>query len=204
MSIRIVIADDYAVVRTGLRMFLEADPELEVVGEAESGEDAVAVAQEHAPDLVLMDLMMPGMGGVAATAAIRRALPETQVVALTSILEDKTVVAAIKAGAIGYLLKDIQIEELRQAVKTAAAGKVALNPTAALFLTRELHRPEPREPLSERELEVLDGLAAGKSNKDIAAELNLSVPTVKSHVSHIFAKLGVSSRTEAALYGARR
>ena len=204
MSIRVLIADDYAVVRTGLRVLLEAGPDLEIVGEADSGEEAVALALSLRPDVVLMDLMMPGIGGVAAARAIRGALADTQVVALTSIMEDKTVVAAIQAGAIGYLLKDIQIEDLRQAVKMAAAGKVALNPTATLFLTRELHRLVPREPLSEREIEVLDGLFAGQSNKEIAVELSLSVATVKSHVSHLFAKLGVTSRTEAAVYGARR
>jgi DNA-binding NarL/FixJ family response regulator len=190
-------------VRQGLRTFLELDPELEVVGEAADGREAVHMAQRLRPDVVLMDLLMPEMDGIAATQVIRRDLPETEVVALTSVLEDASVVGAVRAGAIGYLLKDARPQELRQAIKGAAAGQVQLSPKAAARLMREVVAPERPETLSERETDVLRLLARGLANKEIGRELSITEKTVKTHVSNILGKLGVQSRTQAALYAGR-
>jgi two-component system, NarL family, response regulator LiaR len=203
MAIRILIVDDHAVVRQGLRMFLALDPELDVVGEAGDGLEAVAQARLLRPDVVLMDLLMPKMDGVAATAAIRTELPEVEVVALTSVLEDASVIGAVRAGAMGYLLKDTQADELCRAIKAAAAGQVQLSPQAAARLLREVRAPENPETLTERESDVLRLLARGKANKEIARELAVGEQTVKSHVGHILAKLGVQSRTQAALHAVR-
>jgi two-component system, NarL family, response regulator LiaR len=203
MAIRILIADDHAVVRQGLRMFLSLDPEFQIVGEAADGAQAVALARQLRPDVVLMDLLMPGMDGIQATAAIRSELPETEVVALTSVLEDNAVIGAVRAGAIGYLLKDAQPDELRRAIRAAAAGQVQLSPKAAERLMREVRAPENPEKLTDREVEVLRLLADGQSNKEIARTLTIGEKTVKTHVSNILGKLGVVSRTQAALYAAR-
>jgi two-component system, NarL family, response regulator LiaR len=203
MAIRILIADDHAVVRQGLRMFLGLDPDFRIVGEAVDGAQAVALARQLRPDVVLMDLLMPGMDGIQATAAIRSELPDTEVVALTSVLEDNAVIGAVRAGAIGYLLKDAQPDELRGAICAAAAGQVQLSPKAAERLMREVRAPENPEKLTEREVEVLRLLADGQSNKEIARTLTIGEKTVKTHVSNILGKLGVVSRTQAALYAAR-
>jgi DNA-binding NarL/FixJ family response regulator len=203
MTIRVVLVDDHSVVRQGLRMFLSLDPELEVVGEAADGAEALRLARELRPDVVLMDLLMPVMDGITATTLLRRELPDTEVVALTSVLEDEKVVGAVRAGAIGYLLKDTQAEELRRAIKAAAAGQVQLSPQAAARLMREVKAPESPEALTERETEVLRLLARGASNKEIALALTIGEKTVKTHVSNILAKLGVPSRTQAALYAVR-
>ena len=203
MTIRILIADDHSMVRQGLRMFLELDPELEVVGEASNGGEAVHLARQLRPDVVVMDLVMPGMDGIAATKVIRDDLPETEVLALTSVLEDALVVGAVRAGAIGYLLKDLQGDELCQAIKAAAAGQVQLAPQAASRLMREIRTPERPETLTSRENEVLRLLSQGLSNKEIAHQLALGEKTIKTHVSHILVKLGVQSRTQAALAGVR-
>jgi DNA-binding NarL/FixJ family response regulator len=203
MSIRILIADDHAVVRQGLRMFLTLDPELEIVGEAYDGRQALQLARDLQPDVVLMDLLMPEMDGIEATAHVRRELPDTEVIALTSVLEDSSVVGAIRAGAVGYLLKDTEADELIRAIKAAAAGQVQLSPKAAARLMREVRAPESPEELTEREVEVLRLLAQGQSNKDIAHTLSIGEKTVKTHVSNILSKLNVSSRTQAALYAVR-
>jgi two-component system, NarL family, response regulator LiaR len=203
MSIQILLVDDHAVVRQGLRMFLSLDPDLEIVGEASNGEEGVALARRLKPDVVLMDLLMPGMDGIAATAVLRRELPNTEVIALTSVLEDRLVVDAIRAGAIGYLLKDTNADELCQAIKAAAAGQVQLSPQAAARLMREVRVPDSPETLTERETEVLRLLAQGQANKEIANSLTITEKTVKTHVSNILAKLSVSSRTQAALYAVR-
>lgn len=203
MTIRIVIADDHSVVRQGLRMFLGLDPELEVVGEAADGAEALRLAQQLRPDVVVMDLLMPVMDGIAATAAIRRELPDTEVLALTSVLEDASVVGAVRAGAIGYLLKDTQAEALCQAIKAAAAGQVQLTPRAAARLMQVVSTPESPEALTERETDVLRLLAQGQSNKQIAQRLHITEKTVKTHVSNILSKLGVQSRTQATLYAVR-
>src|SRR5438045_2870319 len=200
MMIRVLIADDHSIVREGLRMFLGRDPELTVVGEAVDGAEAVELARQLRPDVVLMDLLMPVMDGVAATVAIRSELPETEVIALTSVLESASVVGAVRAGAIGYLLKDIQASELRRAIKAAATGQVQLSPQASAYLMREVRLPESPEPLTERETEVLRLLAQGQSNKEIARTLQIVEDTVKVHIRHILAKLGVQSRTQAVLH----
>jgi NarL family two-component system response regulator LiaR len=203
MPIRILIADDHAMVRQGLRMFLGLDPDLEVVGEAANGQEAVELTANLLPDVVLMDLVMPGMDGIAATEIIRRRLPEVEVIALTSVLEDKSVIGAVRAGAIGYLLKDTNAEDLCRSIKAAAAGQVQLSPQAAERLTREIRTPENPQKLTDREVDVLRLLADGKANKEIAVGLSISETTVKTHVSNILLKLGVPSRTQAALYAVR-
>jgi DNA-binding NarL/FixJ family response regulator len=203
MGIRILVADDHGVVRQGLRMYLALDPELEVVGEAANGAEALRLTRELDPDVVLMDLLMPVMDGIAATEAIRSELPQVEVIALTSVLEDSAIYSAMRAGAIGYLLKDTQADELCRAIKAAAAGQVQMSPQVAARLLREVPAPQNPEPLTERETEVLRQLALGKSNKEIAAELIIAEKTVRTHVSSILAKLAVTSRTQAALYAVR-
>ena len=203
MAVRILIADDHRVVRQGLRLLLEVDPDLEVVGEAANGAEAVRSARALRPDVILMDLVMPVMDGIAATATIRSELAEVEVLALTSVLEDASVVGAVRAGAIGYLLKDTHAVELRRAIKAAATGQVQLAPEAAARLLREVRAPESPEALTERETEVLRRLGRGLANKEIAQTLGIGETTVKSHVKRILAKLGVQSRTQAALYAAR-
>ncbi|MEB2334488.1 MAG: response regulator transcription factor [Anaerolineaceae bacterium] len=203
MSIRTLIVDDHAVVRQGLKMFLGLDPDLELVGEAENGEEAVRLTGELNPDVILMDLLMPVMDGITAISTIRRDFPDIEIIALTSVLEDEAVMKAMRAGAIGYLLKDTQAEELRRAIKAAAAGQVQLSPQAAARLMREVRAPESPEKLTERETDVLRLLALGRANKEIALELTIGEKTVKTHVSAILRKLGVPSRTQAALHAVR-
>jgi two-component system, NarL family, response regulator LiaR len=203
MATRVLITDDHGVVRQGLRMFLSLDPDFEVVGEASNGEEALAMARDLGPDVVLMDLLMPVMDGISATEKIRAELPDVEVIALTSVLEDASVTGAVRAGAIGYLLKDTDSEELSRAIKAAAAGRVHLAPEAAARLMREVRAPDSPEALTDRETEVLRFLARGKANKQIASSLYVSEKTVKAHVSSILMKLGVQSRTQAALYAVR-
>jgi DNA-binding NarL/FixJ family response regulator len=198
-----LIADDHSMLRQGLRMFLALDPQLQVVGEAANGAEAVRLARQLHPDVVLMDLLMPGMDGIAATAAIRSELPDTEVVVLTGLLEDARVIDVVRAGASGYLLKDTEADALCRAVKAAAARQVQLSAGAAARLLREVRAPEGRVQLTERETEVLRLLADGKANKEIARKLRIAEKTSKVHVSNILAKLGMQSRTQAALYAAR-
>ena len=202
--IRVLIADDHSVVRQGLRMFLKLDSEIEIVGEATTGEEALHLAREHRPDVVLMDLLMPGMGGVAATREMRAEMPDVEVIALTSVLEDEAVTGAIRAGAIGYVLKNTEADELRQAIKSAAAGQVHLSPEAAARLVREVQIPGSPEALTERETAVLRLVAKGQANKQVARELGIGEQTVKTHVSNILGKLQLQSRTQAALYAVDR
>ncbi|MBE0609029.1 MAG: response regulator transcription factor [Dehalococcoidia bacterium] len=197
---RIVIADDHAVVRQGLKMFLLDDPDFEVIGEAQNGAEALKLAHDLKPDVILMDLLMPVMDGITAIGHVRRECPDTEVIALTSVLEDASVVGAVRAGAIGYLLKDTQADELIRSIKAAANGQVQLSPQAAARLVREVRAPESPETLTERETDVLRLLAQGKANKEIAQALIIGENTVKTHVSSILLKLGVQSRTQAALY----
>ncbi len=200
MTIRVLIADDHSVVRQGLRMFLELEPDIELVGEASNGLEAVDMARQFNPDVVLMDLLMPEMDGIAATETIRRELPDTQVVALTSVLEDQAIFDAVRVGAISYLLKDTESDKLCEAVRAAAAGEVRLSPEVAARLMREVGAPDSPETLTDRETEVLRVLARGLSNTEIAEALFITEGTVKTHVSSILAKLGLPSRTRAALY----
>lgn len=203
MTIRILVADDHKVVRQGIGMFLELDPELQMIGEAADGAEAVRLARELEPDVVLMDLLMPVKDGIAATTEIRRELPDVEVLALTSVLEDASVTGAVKAGAIGYLLKDTDADALCRAIKAAAEGKVQLAPEAAARLMREVKTPESIEELTGREQEVLKLVAQGQANKQISRSLHIGEKTVKTHVSHILTKLGVRSRTQAALHAVR-
>lgn len=200
---RVLIVDDHGVVRQGLRMYLGLDPEIEVAGEAANGEEALRMARELVPDVVLMDLLMPKMDGIAATGAIRAELPEVEVIALTSVLDDGAVTGAVRAGAVGYLLKHAEAEDLHQAIKAAAEGRVHLAPEAAARLMREVRAPDGSEPLTGRETDVLKLLARGRANKQIANSLFIEEKTVKTHVSHILRKLGVQSRTQAALHAVR-
>jgi DNA-binding NarL/FixJ family response regulator len=203
VTIRIVIADDHSVVRQGLKMFLGLEGDLEVIGEAENGAEAVKLARELKPDVVLMDLLMPVMDGITAIGNIRKEMPDDEVIALTSVLEDASVVGAVRAGAIGYLLKDTEADALRKAIRAAADGQVQLSPQAAARLMREMRNPDAPEPLTERETDVLKLLAIGRANKEIARDLMIGEKTVKTHVSNILGKLGVQSRTQAALHAVR-
>lgn len=203
MVIRVLLVDDHAVVLNGLRMFLGLDAELLVVGQAINGVEAVKLAHELRPDVVLMDLLMPVMDGITATAVIRRELPEIEVVALTSVLEDEKVIGAIRAGAIGYLLKDTEADELRQAIKAAAAGQVQLSPQVVERLLHEVKTPDSPQKLGDYEEEVLRLLARGRSNNEIAQALHVGEKTAKTMVGEILEKLGVPSRTQAALYALR-
>lgn len=202
--IRVLLADDHAVVREGLRVFLELQDGIEVVGEAEDGEQALAAAERLRPDVILMDLVMPRLDGVGAMRELRRRLPQTRVIALTSFLDDERLLPAIEAGAAGYLLKDVEPSELARAVRAAKAGEAMLDPAAAARLVDAVAQgatpaPANRERLTRREQEVLELLASGRSNKRIAFELGISEKTVKAHVGRVLAKLGVSDRTEAAV-----
>ena len=202
--ISVLIADDHPFVRHGLRTYLETLDDLEVVGEASDGAEAVELAGQLLPEVVLMDLVMPELDGVQATRAIRAASPATKVIVLTSFDDDEKVFPAIKAGAAGYLLKDVHPTELAEAVRKASRGEALLAPSVAARLMQEVsgERP-PAAGLTERELEVLRLIARGMSNKLIARELVVSEKTVKTHVSNILAKLHLADRTQAALYAVR-
>lgn len=216
--IRVLIADDHAVVRQGLRTFLELQEEIEVVADAADGEAAVTAARAERPDVVLMDLVMPLVDGVEATRRIVDELPGTRVLALTSFLEDDKVLPAVRAGATGYLLKDVQPGELVRAIRTVHEGGVLLHPAVTDRVMRELGRPAASppagpaasppaapgaSPLTPRQHEVLELVAHGMSNKRIAGELGIAEKTVKAHLGSILSKLGVDDRTQAALRAVR-
>jgi NarL family two-component system response regulator LiaR len=204
--IRVILADDHWVVREGLRMYLSRDAEFEVVGEAEDGAAALQLAKDRRPDVVLMDLLMPVMNGLEAIAAIRAEAPGVEIVALTSVLDDEQVVLAVRAGAIGYVLKDAKGDELKDAIRAAAAGRVHLSPQAAARLLHEVRTPtspDSPEVLTEREREVLRLVSVGLANKEIAMRLGIGEGTVKTHVSSVLGKLGLQSRTQAALHAVR-
>ena len=203
MAIRILIVDDHPVVRHGLHLLLGNDADLEVVDEATDGVEGVEKARLLRPDVVLMDLRIPGMDGIAATTIIRRELPEVEVVILSGTLENSSVTKAIQAGAIGYLLKDIQADELKNAVKAAARHQLQLSSAASSSLVQQIHSPELVDELTERESEVLRLLAQGYANKTIARTLYISEDTVKTHIRHILGKLNVQSRTQAILAAIR-
>ena len=197
--IRVLFADDHWIVRQGLRRYLSSDESFEVVGEATDGIEAVRLASTLQPDVVLMDLLMPGLDGVAATAAITRALPGVAVVGFTSAVDNDLVVEAVRAGAIGFLFKDSGGEELKQALRAAAAGRVVLSPALASRLVRELQVPRRQDLLTDRERDVLRLLGQGLANKEIARELDIGEGTVRTHVTSILSKLKLQGRTRAAL-----
>jgi DNA-binding NarL/FixJ family response regulator len=205
-SISVLVVDDHAVVREGLRSFLELQEGIEVVGEAADGEAAVRAAEAWQPDVVLMDLVMPRLDGVGAMRELRRRLPSARVIVLTSFPDDDRLLPAIQAGAAGYLLKNADPQEVVRAVRAAHAGEALLDPgVAARLLEAIAQRPdsEPAERLTPREREVLALIARGMPNKLIARELQISEKTVKTHVGHVLAKLGVTDRTQAALQAVR-
>jgi DNA-binding NarL/FixJ family response regulator len=204
-AIRVLIVDDHAVVREGLRAFLELQEGIEVVAEAADGQQALTQAELQKPDVVLMDLVMPRLDGVEAMRQLRQRLPEIRVVALTSFLDDERLMPAIQAGAAGYLLKDAEPAEVTRAVRAAHDGQAIIAPAAAARLVDAIATdgPSPRERLTAREREVLELIAHGRSNKRIALELGISEKTVKAHVGRVLAKLGVADRTQAALLAVR-
>lgn len=196
--IRVMVVDDHAVVRSGLNAFLSSYDDLQMAGTAKSGEEAVQLCEALKPDVVLMDLIMPGMDGVAATKAIRTLLPKTQVIILTSFKEDTMIQKAIQAGAIGYLLKDVQADEIAEAIRLVNAGQSILSPEATQALLRVANQPRKLGyDLSDRELEVLALMVKGLNNTEIAERLVVSLSTIKHHVSHILSKLDATNRSEA-------
>ena len=214
-AIRVLVADDHAVVREGLRAFLQLQDGIDVVGEAADGAEAVARAAELSPDVILMDLVMPGLDGIGAMRQLRQSVPGTRVIVLTSFLDDERLMPALAAGAAGYLLKDVEPAELARAVHKAHAGEALIDPTVAARLLTTLSAQDsvaagpvggddPGPPLTRREREVLGLVARGYANKRIARELGVAEKTVKAHVGHVLAKLGVADRTQAALIAVQR
>ena len=208
MTIKVVIADDHHVVRKGLLFFLKTQKELEVVGEAANGQAVVELVKKLKPDVVLIDLVMPIMDGIEATRRIKELSPETKVLILTSFSDQDHVIPAIRAGASGYQLKDIEPDQLVEAIKSIYKGENQLHPRVASHVMTHLYNGEKREEnpvneLTNREKEVLAEIAKGKSNKEIAATLVISEKTVKTHVSNILAKLNLADRTQAALYAVK-
>jgi NarL family two-component system response regulator LiaR len=205
--ITVLLVDDHEVVRQGVHAYLEALPDFVVIGEAGSGRTAVRLAKEHVPDVVLMDLVMPEMDGVEATRQVKDISPRSQIVVLTSYHQDEHIFPALQAGAISYLLKDVKMEELAEAVRQAARGEATLHPRIAKRVLQELHgpkfEPNPFTELTERELEVLKLIANGLTNSKMAEQLVISQNTVKGHVSNILSKLHLADRTEAAVYAWR-
>lgn len=206
-SITVLVVDDHAVVRRGIRALLATEAGIQVVGEAVNGVEAVAQAAELKPDVVLMDLVMPEMNGVDAIRQIRAKQPETQVLVLTGFSSDNQLFPAVRAGAVGYLLKDATPEELIRAIRNAAEGRTALHPAIARRLLAEFSRDaahaQPVEPLTRRERELLKEIARGLTNDQIGETLHISEATVRTHVSHILAKLNLANRTQAALFALR-
>jgi NarL family two-component system response regulator LiaR len=205
--VTVLLVDDHALVRGGVRAFLDTQPDLDVVGEAGSGEEAVRLAEIHVPDVVLMDLVMPGMDGIEATKRVRGVSPRSQVVVLTSFHDDSFVFPAIRAGALSYLLKDAEPEEVAEAVRAAARGEVTIHPRVAARLIKQLRDDDdqvnPHTDLTVREQEVLRLIAHGLSNAEIAAQLVISEKTVKAHVSNVLSKLHLADRTQAAVFAWR-
>jgi NarL family two-component system response regulator LiaR len=207
-GISVLVVDDHAVVRQGLQAFLESEADIEVVGEAANGAEAVEKVQELLPDVVLMDLVMPGMDGITATRQIREISPNSRVLVLTSFGEDEKVFPSIKAGAMGYLLKDVPAEDLGRAIRSVARGEFLLHPEIARKVLDEFSsipfKGPPLTELTPREIEVLTLVARGYRNKEIAHDLGISIKTVKTHVSNILSKLHMIDRTQAALYAVRQ
>ncbi|RPI78222.1 MAG: DNA-binding response regulator [Chloroflexi bacterium] len=203
--ITVLLVDDHSVVRIGLKAYFATLPDIQVIGEASSGDEAVQLAAQYAPDVVVMDLMMPGTDGVEATRKVKKTSPRTQVIVLTSYHDDEHIFPAIRAGALSYLLKDIDPDDLADAIRRARVGEATLNPRVAARMVQELHgtqdiTPNPFRELTDRELDVLRLIAAGKSNHDIAELLVISEKTVKSHITNILNKLHLGDRTQAAVF----
>ncbi len=208
-TISILIVDDHEVVRNGIRSYLETLPEFQVVGEAGTGEDAIQLVAEHIPDVVLMDIIMPGMDGIETTRRVKQISPRTQVVALTSYHEDAHIFPTLKAGAISYILKDMKMEKLAEALHRAVQGEVTLHPRVAARVLQNIRGGEGEDPqlfaeLTERELDVLKLIANGLSNNQIAGKLFITENTVKGHVSNILSKLHLADRTQVAVYAWQR
>lgn len=208
-EITVLLVDDHALVRQGVRAFLQTQEDINVVAEASNGDEAVREAAEHAPDVALMDLIMPGTDGVEATRRLKDRSPRTRVIVLTSYHDDEHIFPAIRAGALSYILKEVGPEELAEAIRKAAAGEAVLHPRVASRVVRELHgagsdTPNAYRELSSRELEVLRLIADGLANSEIAARLYVSEKTVKSHVGNILSKLHLADRTQAAVYAWRQ
>lgn len=207
-SIRVLIADDHQLVRQGFMALLSVKPGVEVVGQAQNGIEAVELAQSLKPDIILMDLLMPKKNGIEATREIKANNPDIRILIITSFAEDENVYQAIKAGALGYLMKDSSPQELMQAILDVCSGKMSLHPNIALKLIDELNRPTESkpidDPLTDREIEVLKLVAKGQSNQEIAEKLVVSNRTVGAHVSNILSKLHLANRTQAALYALRQ
>ena len=201
--IRVLIADDHAVVREGLRAFLALQDDVEVVAEAADGEEAVSAVERLTPDVALVDLVMPRVDGIEAIRRMRALRPETRVIVLTSFVDEDKMLPAVRAGASGYLLKDVEPQELVGAIRTVHGGGTLLHPTVVEELVREVSRAPADNPLTEREREVLTLIARGRANKAIAFELGVAEKTVKTHVSNILGKLNLTDRTQAALYAVR-
>ena len=205
--IRLLIVDDHKVVRQGLRFLLQHEADIEIVGEAADGEQAVDLVRQHVPAVVLLDLLMPKMDGLTALRAIKEISPSTQVIILTSHQGDDELFDAIKAGALSYVLKTAGVEVVVESVRAAARGESLLDPGVAAKVLEEMRRARGRDgvdPLSRREVEVLSELARGRSNKEIAKELSIGEETVKTHVSNILSKLHLADRTQAAIYGLQK
>jgi NarL family two-component system response regulator LiaR len=206
-AIRVLIADDHAIVRKGICALLDTEPDITVIGEARDGQEAIAAAQRMQPDVILMDLVMPGMDGLEATRRLRNCQPGARILVLTSFAGDDKVFPAIRAGALGYLLKDSGPKELVQAIQQVHRGESSLHPSIARKLLRELAEPSEGETgletLTEREVQVLQLVAQGQSNREISTALTISEATVRTHVSNILSKLNLCSRTQAALYALR-
>jgi DNA-binding NarL/FixJ family response regulator len=203
--IRVLLVDDHAVVRKGLRGFFDQLDDIEVVGEASDGSEGVALARRHKPDVVLMDLLMPNMDGVTAIGRIKAELPETEIVTMTSFIEEEKVTAALEAGASGYVLKDAEADEVAQAIRAAYAGEVHLDPAVARLLAQRMRNKKAPaddlvEPLTDREKDVIRLLGQGMSNKEIGTALFITERTARTYVSNILGKLGLASRTQAALW----
>ena len=205
--IRLLIVDDHKVVRQGLRFLLQHESDIDIVGEAADGEQAVALVRQHVPAVVLLDLLMPKMDGLTALRTIKEISPSTQVIILTSHQGDEELFDAIKAGALSYVLKTAGVDVVVESVRSAARGESLLDPSVAAKVLEEMRRGRGRDevdPLSRREVEVLSALARGRSNKEIAKELSIGEETVKTHVSNILSKLHLADRTQAAIYGLQK